>query len=803
MPQQVTNLHAHVYTPAGAEVGVLDSIWEWRSEGLLDAAGSWELTCWATDANKGLLVEGRRVDVYGTTESGEQLLSSGFVDGIEPHMNMGGSTLSAQGRDRLGELATRIIPNLNISERGWARMIDAAGTVRGRVRWLRSDVEDGVQDLDRPYAYDNDAGDPTQPDLTTTNTLRVGGPIWNDDLQRYLYEYIYIGFDARFDRVQFDVTDVGTVAGTLAAQYFNGEGWVGVADLVDGTADGGVPFAKDGTVTWTMPTDWERVTPTASAGSWFWVRLYKSGTRSNGFNVADVIVYSDVPTTNGVNLIMAYAPAGWKTSGYDATDEEAYDVISGLSVLTALERLREQVGGHYRAVNNAGTMEIEWFTSFDASGLTATGIGRDDATHVLLTELTPRTDATELVTRIYPTAPGVSLANTSRAAPAGYALDAAAGYIRNTAAETAYGRRDRVVEFDLALQQDDSIILHPEMAANALFDKALSWLGEHDTLAEFYDASARAFREVFVPGQTITLESEATVEGVKTLDYDELVNVVAVQHELDADDLLAASLEVATVERRSATDDQVIAEDIMRRRAASGAVIGSGGGGGTTLAYTGGADIDVSGTVIRRKGNSFLVFNASGALVAEYGDWASAAAAVTNGDVIHLPLGTIAGDVTLPPETEVVGRGLRSCFSGLVTQSDQSVLHNCRVMRRGDQAGALIGVLGPASGTAYLRGVFVDVVNAGGPAVGVKTQAGEVKVNDGSVWAEVTTVDADAYGVYTDSQGTARLMNATVRAISEAGEGWALVRSAAGGDGWADGCVLECAEGYEVLEEDV
>lgn len=251
----------------------------------------------------------------------------------------------------------------------------------------------------------------------------------------------------------------------------------------------------------------------------------------------------------------------------------------------------------------------------------------------------------------------------------------------------------------------------------------------------------------------------------------------------------------------------------INQRPTSGSVYGGGGGGGapgggTSQAPLAGVDIHITeGRRVNRAGNRILRFDADGDPLAEY-EFSEAGFAAANADartddrdVLWLPPGDIPGDHTFKSQVEYQGESLRTRFTGQITLADQSILHNCRVVRSGDQAGALIGVLGPASGTAYLRGVFVDVVNAGGPAVGVKTQAGQVAIHDGSVWATATAVDAPAYGVYTADEGTARVMNATVRAISEAGEGWALVRSATGGDGTADGCVLEYTTGA-VLEEE-
>ncbi len=574
--ERVDNLHAHIFSAAGADLGIVDEIWDWNYTEVLDGAGEWHLECWATLANDTLLAEGRRLDLYGTLEEIEQALSSGPISGIEPTMNLGGSTFYVTGRDRISELATRIIPELNISERGWARMVAPDTVVRGRVRWLsmESDCED--YDRDRPKMYDNAAGDPTLPDLTTFESCKLMQPKWSDPCQSLLYEYLYVGFDTRFDRAYLIFETPNTSeTGALQGQYFAEEGgWTGLASLVDGTKSGSYTFAQGGEITWTMPEDWERVTPTQAAGNWFWIRFYKLGvTATDEIEIRDVRIYTDVPTTNALNLIMAYAPATWIQAGYAATDEPAYDLISGLTVLAALRRLQEQISGHFRAELNYGMMEVQWFTSFSPSGIIASGLEQPDETYVRLTKLVPKTDMTEFVTRVYPRTENAVLADTSREMSAPYELNLADGFIRNTGAETTYGRRERMIEFEISsAAPDDSFFYHPVLTANALCDMALRWLKQHDTVADFYEASATEFWQVFRPGYTIGLDSEATVQGHKTIDIDTTVNVVSVRSTFDRAGFLSAKLELTTIGGRRAMTDASIIADLIARQQRSGSV---------------------------------------------------------------------------------------------------------------------------------------------------------------------------------------------------------------------------------------
>ena len=113
-------------------------------------------------------------------------------------------------------------------------------------------------------------------------------------------------------------------------------------------------------------------------GNWYWMRFRTAygehETYTDYVRLGEVNVYADVPTTNGLNLIMAGAPSGWKTSGYADTPKEAYGTINDMSVLTALRWLRDQVGGHFKASLVGGVMQIDWISSFASSGYTADGL---------------------------------------------------------------------------------------------------------------------------------------------------------------------------------------------------------------------------------------------------------------------------------------------------------------------------------------------------------------------------------------------------------------------------------------------
>ncbi len=547
----VYGLHAHVYNMAGAEQGELDEIWNWEYQEQIDGAGKWQLECYATAANTALLVEGYRVDVYATVEGSERLLSSGYITTVEPQVKGPSSSYQVVGDDRIIELGWRVILALDICEQAWQSLDGGLGAVR-EIRRTGSTVSD----TDKPELYDND-----------TDTW-VGIRIGTIDEGGNEYRFLYVGCDQRFDRVRFDLRTPcsNSTPTTLAAQYYAGEaGWVSLT-ISDGTAVGGVTWKQDGDVTFTRPTDWERCTPTATAGSWFWVRFYTTDRNTEGATEArEIYVYGDAPTGGALDMIMAYAPDSWVKTGY-ADTEDAFMQIAGLSVLQALEQLRKQLGNHYRATWNGSAMELEWLTSFASSGLTASGSALPDTTHVALEELLPQRDIAELVTRVYPYgADGLTLEKTTRSASTPYELSAGGNYIRNTTAETAYGRRERVARFsDITVQQADSYTQQVQYAADALFDRALAWLQQHDSLAEGYTFNAIGFRQILRPGQTIVVDAEATVQGTKVIDVNDTLNVLSVRSYLTDEDCLAAELEVSTLERQAIDDAEIVAEALQQ-----------------------------------------------------------------------------------------------------------------------------------------------------------------------------------------------------------------------------------------------
>lgn len=356
--QRVTGLHAHIYDAAGDEAGTVTWLQNWSYYKTLDGAGEYEFSTRATADYVALLTEGRRADVYGCTGgTAEQLLSSGRIEGIEPEFNLSATNYVIKGRDRMGELADRLIVGLNVLGQEWTYIGE-----NGAVRWIDSLGVSAERDL--VEAYDGTLA-------TYTDQFGIGDHWW-----------LYVGYMMPFVsmRISFETYN-SSDEDTRQYQYYSAStGWTNCANLVDGTMDGTYGFRQDGTITWDRPTDWARNTPTASSGSWYWWRFRadidaQADGMSQDIQIKEIEIYADKPTTDGLNMIMAYAPDGWKQSGYAQSDGSAYGVITDYTVLQAVEWLREQLGGHFKYSVADGTAQIDWITTFESSGYTADGSG--------------------------------------------------------------------------------------------------------------------------------------------------------------------------------------------------------------------------------------------------------------------------------------------------------------------------------------------------------------------------------------------------------------------------------------------
>ncbi len=201
---------------------------------------------------------------------------------------------------------------------------------------LKSD--DGMITVPEDHSWDmQDASTSTTLVLNDFDTLANG-------------DMLLIGSHIPFRGVAVDVANTnGGAASVLTVTYWNGAGWV-TTSATDGTTSGGVTFAVDGLVTWTVPTPWKPArlsaiykdvdaTYPAKEELLYWTRW-----------VTDVVFDSTVTVASMLSLNRSTAYSEWLSG---QTFE--IDVKTGPSGLGCIEALTD--AGTANIILNAATEE--------------------------------------------------------------------------------------------------------------------------------------------------------------------------------------------------------------------------------------------------------------------------------------------------------------------------------------------------------------------------------------------------------------------------------------------------------------
>lgn len=101
-------------------------------------------------------------------------------------------------------------------------------------------------------------------------------------------DFIYIGCDVPFRGAYVNVVNANGTASVLVATYSKNDGTFAGLTETDNTASGGASLAIDNSMTWTVPTDWEKRVINGS-GPHFWVRLAFDGGTDSATSLAEII----------------------------------------------------------------------------------------------------------------------------------------------------------------------------------------------------------------------------------------------------------------------------------------------------------------------------------------------------------------------------------------------------------------------------------------------------------------------------------------------------------------------------------
>ena len=503
--------------------GPISTAEQWTSELRLDQAGTFSFVMPAADPQAALLANKRFVRCWSVDGGRKEEQGYGIIDRIRRLPSTGGPTMiEVSGDDILRELSRRNVGKLGLF-------------------------------YDRTF----DADELTK--VVTGGSGTVLTPPFTINLAPEPLSYLYVKCSEPFGEIRLDLgSPLNTTVAVLQGQYYSGvsDAWVNLT-MTDGTATGGKPLAKDGTISFSIPPDWA-----LEAGT-YQVRLYNQDIDLAPVQINAVTLAFRDPTHTPLAQLMALAPPGWSldvVAGYPEIQNPTgvYLQLSGQeSFLAALGRIAEQTGEHF-ALGFSGR-RIRWLGSDKlASGLRAIGGeagGEPDESTMLLTELSQTDDSYDLVTRLYPTGGGsgagaVTLALTTRTAPAGYVLNTTENYLERT---SGYGRIDAPVNYpDIA---PESVFRQAAIhAANALFDRAYEELRRVSEIQIAYEAVAIPSVYQLWPGQTIQVRYDEWYGDYHAIAVDAEVWVLGVKRQVSPDGIRTVGMTVATVDRWPGND---------------------------------------------------------------------------------------------------------------------------------------------------------------------------------------------------------------------------------------------------------
>lgn len=186
---------------------------------------------------------------------------------------------------------------------------------------------------------------------------------------------LYVGTAWGFSGLHIGMTGTKNAnTSVLTAKYYGPSGWTSLS-ASDGTAASGKTFTKAGRVTWTEPTDWQRVRLNGTGDEFFWIELTVSAALTSGTSAVQLL---GVRAPDGLKRCAAYLSLGHIYNGLAAASpgeerwraqsdkyfQMARDLYAGLKQSSGLwidadtsgsisdgEPTLTQVGGHvfYRA----------------------------------------------------------------------------------------------------------------------------------------------------------------------------------------------------------------------------------------------------------------------------------------------------------------------------------------------------------------------------------------------------------------------------------------------------------------------
>ena len=264
---------------------------------------------------------------------------------------------------------------------------------------------------------------------------------------------------------------------------------------------------------------------------------------------------------------------------------EVYLDFAGETVLEALGRVAETTGETF-IQSPYGRREVLWLRADERrSGLLAVAPAAGDAAErnsnlCLITSLEEVESAYDLASRVRPTGGGVggsrvTLADTTRAAPAGYTLDRAGGWLIRDAAETGWPRIDKLLDCP-DVNAANASLSQRQFAANTLFDRGYAWLRTHSASSydrltgdapRLYRLELTHCRRELLPGYTLRVIYRRQVGAYVAWAIDADLYVQSAAIRVDESGIQTVAVEASTVQATPDTDARALARTMRDFRA--------------------------------------------------------------------------------------------------------------------------------------------------------------------------------------------------------------------------------------------
>jgi len=111
----------------------------------------------------------------------------------------------------------------------------------------------------------------------------------------------------KFSRIDITITTQGNFVGTVTWEYWDGTQWNTLSGVTDGTNNFGAAPATV-SVTWTLPSGWEKCTVRSVNG--YWVRARITATSGGGAKAGRIYVVSTTPTWTDLTTAFTNASTG-------------------------------------------------------------------------------------------------------------------------------------------------------------------------------------------------------------------------------------------------------------------------------------------------------------------------------------------------------------------------------------------------------------------------------------------------------------------------------------------------------------